>query len=172
MMAHLVSFLVFMLLAVGETFPQSPAQQKDLMLFGIVEDQRSGKPLQNVCVRIYTDSIAGDSVFTDPLGKYQTFVDLGGRHRVVYSADGHHRKVVEVDTNGDLDASALAQEWNMRIDISLLGSELELPDDLLDTPVGMAAWVPAMREFQWDQPYTERYRIRYKQAVKDAERKK
>lgn len=141
------------------------------MLFGIVEDQRSGKPLQNVCVRVYTDSIAGDSVFTDPVGKYQTFVSLGGVHRVVYSSDGHHRKVVQLDTSGELDDAARAQEWNMRVDISLMGSDLTLPDELLDTPIGIAEWQPAMREFQWDQPYTERYKQRFKQAVKEAGKK-
>jgi len=150
---------------------QTEAPKNDLMLFGIVEDQRSGKPLQNVCVRVYTDSIAGDSVFTDPVGKYQTFVSLGGVHRVVYSGDGHHRKVVQLDTSGELDDAARAQEWNMRVDISLMGSELSLPDELLDTPIGIAEWEPAMREFQWDQPYTERYKQRFKQAVKEAGKK-
>ena len=57
------------------------------------------------------------------------------------------------------------------LDIGLVRSDLVLPDELLDTPIGKAAWLPAVREFRWDQPYTERYKQRYKQAVKAAGRK-
>ncbi len=142
-----------------------------MMLFGIVSEEKGGIELRNVTVRLYTDSVAQDSVFTDPMGKYQLFIPLTGMHRVVYSLDGFHRKIVEVDTNGDLDEAARKQEWNLRVDISLVRSEVELPDELLDTPIGKAAWQPAMHEFQWDQPYTERYKQRYKQAVKAAGRK-
>lgn len=144
--------------------------QSDLMLFGIVEDGR-GQPLQNVCVRVYTDSVAGDSVFTDPLGKYQTFVPLDGEHRLTYTYDGHHRKCVLINADAEMDAADRVREWNMRIDITLLPADAPLPDDLLDTPAGMAAWVPAMHEFQWDQPYSERYKQRLKQEMKAAGRK-
>lgn len=154
----------------GGVAAQTP-EKNDMMLFGIVEDQDSGKPIQNICVRVFTDSVPGDSVFTEANGKYQVFVPLSGVHRLVYSGEGRHRKVVTMDTNGELDAAARRQEWNMRIDISLVGSDVPLPDDLLDTPIGMAAWVPGVREFQWDQPYTERYMKRFKQAVKEAGKK-
>ncbi len=149
-------------------FAQAPPS---IMLFGIVDDQKTNNAMQNVCVRVFTDSIAGDSVFTDAVGKYQLFVPLGQKHRLAYTAEGHHRKVVEVDATAEMDAAARNQEWNIRIDISLLPAEVPLPDELLDTPIGMAAWQPAMREFQWDQPYTERYKQRYKQAVKEAGKK-
>ncbi|MBL7952932.1 MAG: hypothetical protein JNM62_14575 [Flavobacteriales bacterium] len=154
-------------LATGQTTPP----KNDLMLFGIVDDQKSGDAMQNACVRVFTDSIAGDSVFTDAMGKYQVFVALGSKHRLAYSAEGHHRKVVEVDASAEMDAAARTQEWNIRIDISLMPAEVQLPDELLDTPIGMAAWQPAMREFQWDGPYTERYKQRFKQAVKEAGKK-
>ncbi|MGV3638672.1 MAG: hypothetical protein ACO1NQ_13610 [Flavobacteriales bacterium] len=143
----------------------------NMMLFGIVTEEKGGAEMQNVRVRVYTDSIAGDSVFTDAMGKYQLFVPLKGVHRLVYSTDGFHRKVVAIDTNGELDAAARGEEWNMRIDISLAKADLALPDELLDTPIGKAAWQPEMREFQWDQPYTERYKQRYKQEVKAAGKK-
>lgn len=139
-----------------------------MMLFGIVTDDKSDVELRNVTVRVFTDSVAQDSVFTDPMGKYQLFLPLTGMHHVVYSMDGFHRKVVQVDANGELDEAARKQEWNLRVDISLVRSDKALPDELLDTPIGKAAWQPAMREFQWDQPYTERYKQRFKQAVKAA----
>ena len=142
-----------------------------MMLFGIVSEEKGGIELRNVTVRLYTDSVAKDSVFTDPMGKYQLFIPLAGVHRVVYSLDGFNRKIVEVDTNGELDEAARKQEWNLRVDIGLVRSDLVLPDELLDTPIGKAAWLPAVREFRWDQPYTERYKQRYKQAVKAAGRK-
>lgn len=141
------------------------------MLFGVVTEDKGGADMRNVCVRVLTDSIARDSVFTDALGKYQLFIPLTGIHRLVYAMDGYHRKVVEVDANGELDEAARRQEWNLRIDISLVKADVPLPDELLDTPIGKAAWQPEMREFRWDQPYTERYRQQYKQAVKAAGKK-
>lgn len=148
----------------------SMSQEQEMMLFGIVEDERGNAPMQNVCVRVYTDSIAGDSVFTDPMGKYQVFVPLKGVHTLVYRMDGYHRKTVQVDTNGEMDNVARTKEWNIRIDIGLAQAGKPLPDDLLDTPIGRAKWQPSLGEFQWDQPYTERYKQRYKQALKAAER--
>ncbi|MBX2971691.1 MAG: hypothetical protein KF797_01175 [Flavobacteriales bacterium] len=142
-----------------------------MMLFGVVTEDKGGADMRNVCVRLYTDSVAGDSVFTDAMGKYQLFIPLKGVHRLVYSMDGYHRKVVQVDASGEMDEAARKQEWNMRVDISLVQATLALPDELLDTPVGKAEWQPEMREFKWDQPYTERYKLRYKQAVKAAGRK-
>lgn len=160
--------LLGMLCCASAAWAQTPPQASNIMLFGIVEDERSGKPLQNTRVRVYTDSIAGDSVFTDALGKYQLFVPLQGVHRLEYAGPDHHRKLVEVDANGGFDAAARAQEWNLRIDIDLLLADVALPDELLDTPIGKAAYVSAMREFQWDQPYTERYKQRFKQELKSA----
>ncbi|MEO8589692.1 MAG: hypothetical protein ABI432_10015 [Flavobacteriales bacterium] len=144
--------------------------QSKMMLFGIVEDQRSDA-MQNVCVRVFTDSIAGDSIFTDAKGSYQLFVPIAGCQRLVYTADAHHRKVVEVDANGKMDPADRNQEWNLRVDITLLAAEQDLPADLLDTPVGMAAWAPATKSFEWDQAYTARYMLRYKEALKQAKRK-
>jgi hypothetical protein len=169
------SFLTCLILAsncfVGTSSAQSTGGTENIMLFGIVEDQRSGRALQNVRVRVYTDSIAGDSVFTDPTGKYQIFLPLNGSHRLEYWLEDHHRKVVQVDANGEMDATARAQEWNLRVDIDLLIADPPLPDDLLDMPAGVAEWEPAMRDFQWNRPYSERYKQRYKQALKEAGRK-
>ncbi|MBK6371071.1 MAG: hypothetical protein IPF64_14950 [Flavobacteriales bacterium] len=92
-------------------------------------------------------------------------------HRLEYWLEDHHRKVIQVDANGEMDAAARAQEWNLRVDIDLLIADPPLPDDLLDMPAGVAEWEPAMREFQWDRPYSERYKQRYKQALKEAGRK-
>jgi len=142
-----------------------------MMLFGIVTDEKGGMEMHNITVRLYTDSIAADSTFTDAMGRYQLFVPLKGIHRLVYSMDGYHRKVVQVDVSGAMDEAARRQEWNMRVDISLVPATLVLPDDLLDTPIGKAGWQPGMREFQWDEPYTERYRQQYRQALKAAGRK-
>jgi hypothetical protein len=170
------SKLLFLLMALVSV-PALHAQTKgaiggdNMMLFGIVSDEKGDAEMQNVCVRVYTDSIAGDSVFTDAMGKYQLFVPLKGLHRLVYSTDGYHRKAVAIDANGEMDEAARGEEWNMRIDISLTKADVALPDDLLDTPIGKAAWQPEMREFQWDQPYTERYKQRYKQEVKAAGKK-
>lgn len=166
--ARRIMVLTAVFCCVGKGVTQTVSPAENLMLFGIVEDQRSGKPLQNARVRVYTDSIAGDSVFTDALGKYQLFVPLLGVHRLEYADPDHHRKLVEVDANGEFDAVARAQEWNLRIDIDLLLADVALPDELLDTPIGKAAYVAAMREFQWDQPYTERYKQRFKQELKSA----
>lgn len=145
--------------------------QTQMMLFGIVEDQRTEHALQNVCVRVYTDSIPGDSIFTDVDGRYQIFVPMKGCHRLVFANDGHYRKAVEVDTNGKMDPADRQQEWNLRIDITLLAAEKELPDLLLDTPVGSAAWIPATKSFEWDQAYTAREAQRFKEALKQAKRK-
>lgn len=145
--------------------------QTQMMLFGIVEDQRTEHALQNVCVRVYTDSIPGDSIFTDIEGRYQLFVPMKGCHRVVYSSEGFYRKAVEVDTNGKMDPVDRQQEWNLRIDITLLTAEKELPELLLDTPVGSAAWIPATKSFEWDQAYTARSAQRFKEALKQAKRK-
>ncbi|HRH71137.1 MAG TPA: hypothetical protein PLB89_16665 [Flavobacteriales bacterium] len=147
--------------------------QKDhgMMLFGIVEDLKSGKPLSNACVRFATDSVMGDSVFTDGRGAYQTFIPLGDRYRLTYAADGHHVKSLIVDATGEMEPADRQREWNLRIDITLASSALDLPEDLLDMPFGIASWVPAMHEFQWDGPYTERYREQFKLAVKAAEKK-
>lgn len=142
-----------------------------MMFFGIVTQEKGGAEMRNVTVRLYTDSVAGDSVFTDAVGKYQLFIPLNGVHRVVYSMEGYHRKVVQVDATGEMDAAARQQEWNLRVDISLVQADLALPDELLDTPIGKAEWQPGMREFKWDQPYTERYKQQYKQAVKAAGRR-
>lgn len=142
-----------------------------MMLFGVVTEEKDGTDLGNVTVLVVTDSIARDSAFTDALGRYQVFVPLQGVHRLVYALEGHHRKVVQVDTNGEMDEAARKQEWNLRIDIGLEKAEVALSDDLLNTPIGIAAWQPQMREFTWDRPYTERYRARYKQAMKAAGRK-
>lgn len=163
--------LVLALCLTGVAFAQEPPPKNDLMLFGIVDDQKSNDIMQNVCVRVFTDSIAGDSVFTDSMGKYQVFVPLGKKHRVAYTAEGHHRKVVEIDATAEMDVADRVKEWNIRVDISLQPAEVSLPDDLLDTPIGMARWQASLHEFQWDQPYTERYKQRYKQAVKEAGKK-
>lgn len=169
--------IVHVLLAVLVNATATSAQTKgaiggdNMMLFGIVSEEKGDAEMQNVCVRVYTDSIPGDSVFTDAMGKYQLFVPLKGVHHLVYSTEGYHRKAVAIDTNGEMDEAARGEEWNMRIDISLAKADIALPDDLLDTPIGKAAWQPEMREFQWDQPYTERYKQRYKQEVKAAGKK-
>lgn len=155
----------------GAAFAQEPPPKNDLMLFGIVDDQKSNDVMQNVCVRVFTDSIAGDSVFTDAMGKYQVFVPLGKKHRLAFTAEGHHRKVVEIDATAEMEVADRVKEWNIRIDISLQPADVQLPDELLDTPIGMASWEAALHEFQWDQPYTERYKQRYKQAVKEAGKK-
>jgi|GEM_PF-940699 len=147
---------------------QVPEKANNMMFFGIVDDLRTGKALQNVCIRVYTDSVPGDSVFTDAAGKYQTFQPLHGLQHLVYSLDGHHRKVVEVDLNGEMETADRSREWNMRIDVSLVTAGAALADDLLDTPIGKAKWAPAMHEFQWDQAYTERYMHRFKRALKVA----
>ena len=145
--------------------------QTQMMLFGIVEDQRTEHALENVGVRVFTDSIPGDSIFTDVEGRYQIFVPMKGCHRLVFTSDGYYRKAVEVDTNGKMDPADRQQEWNLRIDITLLTAEKELPDPLLDTPVGSAAWIPATKSFEWDQAYTARYALRFKEALKQAKRK-
>lgn len=139
---------------------------QDMMLFGIVEEERGRAPMGNVRVQVSTDSVPGDSTFTDAMGKYQVFVPLKGVHRVVYGMEGHHRKAVLVDANADMDAAARAREWNIRIDIALMRSDTPLPDDLLDTPIGRAAWRKELGEFKWDEPYTERYKLRLKKALK------
>ncbi len=170
MLHHRILLVVMAIWGGGTMIAQDQvAIGKDrMMLFGIVSEGTGGDALQNVTVRVFTDSVAQDPVFTDAMGKYQLFVPLTGVHRVVYSLAGHHRKVVEVDTNGEMDAEARAQEWNLRVDVSLKPAEIQLADDLLDTPVGKAAWQPVLREFQWDRPYTDRYEHRYKLAVKAA----
>lgn len=142
-----------------------------IMLFGVVTEEKGGADLRNACVRVFTDSIAGDSVFTDAMGKYQLFVPLHGVHKLVYTMDGYHRKAVSIDASGEMSENARGQEWNLRIDIGLNKADIPLPEDLLDTPIGKAAWQPERGEFLWDQPYTERYKQRYKQAVKAAGKK-
>lgn len=162
---------MLLLLACGWMVPVQAQKEQSMMLFGIVEDLKSGKPLSNACVRFATDSVIGDSVFTDGRGAYQTFVPLGDRYRLTYAADGHHVKSLVVDTKGEMEPADRQREWNLRIDITLASSALDLPEDLLDMPFGIASWVPAMHEFQWDGPYTERYREQFKLAVKAAEKK-
>ena len=142
------------------------------MLFGIVKEAKSGKAVHNATLRVVTDSVPGDSVFTDPQGSYQIFVPLGGLHRLVYDADGHDRKVVEVDTRAEMDPADRNKEWNIRIDIALVRTDLVLSDELLDTPVGRSKWIQERHAFEWDTPYSERYQIRYKADVKAARQKK
>lgn len=170
-MRHLRHLFTPLFLAIGTVCiaqDSTATKPQDMMLFGIVTDEAGNDPMRNVTVRLYTDSVAGDSVFTDPLGKYQLFVPLAGVHRLVYSMDGYHRKTVLVDANAEMDAAARALEWNMRIDISLMLAQVALSDELLDTPIGKAAWQADLREFKWDQPYTDRYKLRLKQALKAA----
>ena len=160
-----------MVVAVPDLRAQAVVPEKNMMLFGIVEDLKTGKPVPNASVGFATDSVVGDSVFTDMRGAYQTFIPIGKRYRMTYRADGHHAKVLVVDTQGEMEPADQQREWNMRIDITLASSALDLPEDLLDMPFGIASWVPEMHEFQWDGPYTERYRDQFKQAVKAAEKK-
>jgi len=163
---------IFLLMAFGSVISVQAQKEQHMMLFGIVEDLKSGKPIPNACVRFDTDSMAGDSVFTDMRGAYQTFVPMGQRYKLTYAADGHHGKLLVVDTQGEMEPADRQREWNMRIDITLASSALELPEDLLDMPFGVASWVPAMHDFQWDGPYTERYREQFKLALKAAEKKR
>lgn len=166
------AFLLVVCIAVQVTVRAQDTIGKDrIMLFGVVTEEKGGADLRNVTVRVVTDSIVSDSVFTDALGRYQVFVPLSGVHRLIYSLDGHHRKVVQVDASGEMDEAARKQEWNLRIDIGLEKAAVPLPAELVDTPIGIAAWKPEMREFSWDRPYTERYKLRYKQAMKAAGRK-
>lgn len=168
---------VFLAAAFSIVVGPSVAQVQDaigkdrMMLFGVVTEGKGGADLRNVTVRVVTDSIPRDSVFTDATGRYQVFVPLQGVHRLVYALDGFDRKVVQVDASGEMDEAARKQEWNLRIDIELKPTEAELPAELMDTPIGIAAWQPEVREFGWDRPYTDRYKLRYKQAVKAAGRK-
>lgn len=163
---------LFLLLSFGCVISMHAQEVQRIMLFGIVEDLKSGKPIPNACIRFATDSVVGDSVFTDGRGAYQTFAPLGQRYRLTYAADGHHLKSLVVDTKCEMEPADRQREWNMRIDITLVSSALELPEDLLDMPFGIASWVPAIHDFQWDGPYTERYREQFKLALKAAEKKK
>ena len=145
--------------------------QDSMMLFGIVTDAKSGKPIPNASLLVITDSIPSDSVFSDPAGSYQVFVPLGSVHRLVYYAEGAHQKVVEMDCSAEMEPADRNREWNIRIDITLVTDELELSADLLETPVGRSKWIAERHAFEWDTPYSERYQIRYKQEVKAAKKK-
>jgi hypothetical protein len=145
--------------------------QENMMFFGIIKDAKSGKAMHNASLRIVTDTIAGDSVFTDPQGSYQIFVPLGGLHRLVYNAEGYDWKVVEVDTRAEMEPADLNKEWNIRIDISLVRTDLVLSEELLNTPVGRSKWIQERHAFEWDTPYSERYQVRYKEEVKAVKKK-
>lgn len=166
-----LAFLIAAVAMSSKAQDSTATKPADMMIFGIITDKAGNDPMRNASVTLHTDSMAVDSVFTDPLGRYQIFIPLAGVHRLVYAMDGYHRKTVEVDANAEMDAATRAQEWNLRVDISLLRAEVPLPDELLDTPVGKAAWQAEMREFKWDGPYTDRYEQRFKQALKEAARK-
>lgn len=152
------------------TFGPGLFAQEHLLIFGIVKDLDTGGMLQNVRVRVFTDSLEGDSVFTDPLGRYQVALPLHGAHVIEYYGTMHHPKIVQVSTENDMDALDRVQEWGMRIDVTLASLSLKIPEDLVNMPAGKAAWIPERHAFEWDGPYTERYLFQFRKAVKAARR--
>ncbi len=168
----LLAFVRPMLVAFTLLCALSGNAQDELMIYGVVKDMATGAVLQNACVRIHTEGVPGDSVFTDPLGGYQIRLPFNAVHMIEFGRDAFHTKWVRMSTVHDMDALDRDQEWGMRVDISLADRGLDLPKDLLDMPAGIAAWIPERHAFEWDGPYSERYKIRFRKEAKAAEKRK
>ena len=148
------------------------SSQHHLMVYGMVKDQATGGPIQNARVRIHTATVEGDSVFTDPMGRYQIRLPFQAEHMIEYNNELHHPKWVQMSTVHDMDSLDRQQEWGLRVDINLANSDLELPVDLIEMPAGIAAWISERHAFEWNGPYSERYKLRFKKEVKAAAERK
>lgn len=168
--AHLYAGLFFAFLAFLLNSASLSAQDK-VMVYGTVKDMGSAKKLDGVVVTVFKNGAKLTEVVTNASGKYEVYLDYGADFKVMCSKPGFVGKNISIDTRNVPEEERIGGH-GMNIDFTMMVEIQGVDYSVLQQPFGMANYVKASGNFEWDMEYTSRMRDAQARLLKEYEERK
>jgi hypothetical protein len=147
------------------------AQLDNVMVYGTVKDMSSSKKLDGVTVTVFKNGAKLTEVTTGASGKYEVNLDYGADYKVMCSKSGFVGKNITIDTR-NVPEEERQGGHGMNIDFTMMAEIQGVDYSVLLEPFGMANYVKASGNFEWDMEYTARMRAAQAKLLKEYEDRK
>ncbi len=147
------------------------AQLDNVMVYGTVKDMSTAKKLDGVTVSVFKNGAKLVDVQTNASGKYEVNLDYGADYKIMCSKSGFVGKNISIDTRNVPDEERLGGH-GMNIDFTMMAEIQGVDYSILLEPFGMAQYVKASGNFEWDMEYTARMRDAQARLLKEYDEKK
>ena len=170
MSGSLPALLLLSLLAILINGAALSAQDK-VMVYGTVKDMGSAKKLDGVVVTVFKNGAKLTEVVTNASGKYEVYLDYGADFKVMCAKPGFVGKNISIDTRNVPEEERVGGH-GMNIDFTMMVEIQGVDYSILQQPFGMANYVKASGNFEWDMEYTARMRDAQARLLKEYDERK
>jgi len=135
------------------------AQDDQLIVFGTLKDEGSGKKMPGVEVVVYQDGVEFDRLTTNARAEYDFSFPLRHDYTFSFEFPGYGNKRIQVDASG-VPPEDLKGGFKLDLDMTLFELVDGFDTSILEDPYGKAAFDPVKNTVSFDFDYTNRMKNR------------
>lgn len=146
-------------LIVGALWGTSWGQDDQLIVFGTLKDEGSGKKMPGVEVVVYQDGVEFDRLTTNARAEYDFSFPLRHDYTFSFEFPGYGNKRIQVDASG-VPPEDLKGGFKLDLDMTLFELVDGFDTSILEDPYGKASFDPVKNTVAFDFDYTNRMKNR------------
>jgi hypothetical protein len=131
------------------------AQDNILDVHGTIKNDANRKNMDKVTVSVKQNGKDFDAFTTTSNGKYGFNLPLGHLYTLTFTADGFVKKKIELNTKG-IPPEDMAGGFKLNMDMTLFAYQEGFNTELMEKPLGKAAFDPIRNSVEFDYDYTAR----------------
>ncbi len=146
------------------------SQADEVLVYGTVKNERSGKKMEGVQVALIQDGKQINTFSTPINGRFEFFMQYDHSYDIKFIKDGYVTKFITIDTrNVPIDDKVGGQGFDL--DMSLFEVVEGVNFDILKQPIGIAKYSPTAHGIAFDYDYTKSIQDKIAKLKRDLEEK-